>query len=101
MATSTIREGEVGPEGPQGPTGATGPQGPTGATGPQGPTGATGPQGPEGPQGPAGPGVVAGGTTGQVYKKKSNTDFDAEWANESGGSGGDDLVSFTQYGGLF
>ena len=65
-----------------GPTGATGPQGPTGATGPQGPTGATGPQGPQGE------GVPAGGTTGQVLKKKSGTDYDTEWANESGGGGG-------------
>lgn len=38
-----------------------------------------------GPQGPAGPGVAAGGTTGQVLKKKSGTDYDTEWADESGG----------------
>ena len=30
-------------------------------------------------------GFPTGGTTGQVLKKKSNTDFDTEWANESAG----------------
>lgn len=29
----------------------------------------------------------SGGTTGQVLKKKSNTNYDTEWANESGGGG--------------
>ncbi len=33
-----------------------------------------------------GQGVPAGGTTGQVLKKKSGTDYDTEWADESGGS---------------
>ena len=105
-------KGERGPQGPAGATGATGPAGPagvdgapgaTGATGPQGPegpkgdTGATGPAGPEGPQGPvgeqgpqgpegpAGPGVPAGGTVGQILSKKSGTDYDTEWVNQSGG----------------
>ena len=32
--------------------------------------------------------VPSGGTTGQVLKKASNTDYDTEWANESGGGGG-------------
>ena len=32
--------------------------------------------------------VPSGGTTGQVLKKVSNTDYDTEWANESGGGGG-------------
>ena len=35
-----------------------------------------------------GKGVPSGGTTGQVLKKKSNNDYDTEWVNESGGSGG-------------
>ena len=35
-----------------------------------------------------GVGVPAGGTTGQVLKKKSDTDYDTEWANESGGGSG-------------
>lgn len=47
--------------------------------------GADGATGATGPQGPAGPGVPAGGTTGQVLKKASGTDYDAEWADESGG----------------
>ena len=51
---------------------------PRGKTGPQGPQGA---DGKTGPQGPAGPGVAAGGTTGQVLAKKSNTNYDTEWIN--------------------
>lgn len=50
-----------------------------GADGLDGAPGATG------PQGPAGPGVPAGGTTGQVLKKVSGTNYDTEWADESGG----------------
>lgn len=50
--------------------------------------GAPGQDGATGPQGPAGQGVPAGGTTGQVLKKKSATDYDTEWADESGGGGG-------------
>ena len=38
--------------------------------------------------GPAGPGVPAGGTTGQVLAKASNTDHDTEWVAQTGGSGG-------------
>ena len=41
----------------------------------------------KGPKGDAGEGVPSGGTTGQVLKKKSNNDYDTEWADESGGSG--------------
>jgi len=44
-------------------------------------TGATGPQGPAGAQGPAGQGVPTGGTTGQVLKKNSNTNYDTVWSN--------------------
>jgi hypothetical protein len=43
------------------------------------------PRGKPGPQGPAGPGVATGGTTGQVLAKKSNTNYDTEWINNSGG----------------
>ena len=42
-----------------------------------------------------GAGVPAGGTTGQVLKKKSNTDYDTEWANESGGGGTSDYTDLT------
>ena len=55
---------------------------PRGKTGPQGPQGAAGKTG---PQGPAGPGVAAGGTTGQVLAKKSNTNYDTEWINPTSG----------------
>ena len=55
---------------------------PRGDTGPQGPTGK---QGPAGAPGPAGPGVATGGTTGQVLAKKSNTNYDTEWIDNSGG----------------
>jgi hypothetical protein len=47
-----------------------------------------GADGQDGTDGRDGVGVPAGGTTGQVLKKKSNTDYDAEWADESGGGGG-------------
>ena len=53
----------------------------------------TGEQGPQGQAGAAGVGVPTGGTTGQVLKKASNTNYDTEWADESGGidstTGGD------------
>lgn len=71
----------------------------TGETGPQGPQGATGQQGPQGETGAAGVGVPSGGTTGQVLKKASNTNYDTVWADESGGGGGGGdgrvLISFT------
>ena len=37
-----------------------------------------------------GVGVPAGGTTGQVLKKKSGTDYDTEWG--AGGTGGDTII---------
>lgn len=46
--------------------------------GPQGPTGATGAAGADGADGV---GVDAGGTTGQVLAKASNTDYDTEWVS--------------------
>jgi hypothetical protein len=55
------------------PRGNTGTTGSTGAQGDIGPTGATG------PQGPTGYGVVAGGSSGYVLAKASNTDYDTEW----------------------
>lgn len=104
--TSAVLNGEAGPQGPIGPEGPVGPAGPAGADGAPGATGATGPQGPEGPkgdtgatgpagpkgdpgeQGPAGPGVPSGGVAGQVLTKKSETDYDTEWVNQSGGATG-------------
>lgn len=87
-------QGPVGPQGEQGPqgeTGATGPAGPAGSQGPKGDkgdTGDTGPAGPTGSQGPAGVGVPTGGTAGQVLAKKSGTNYDTEWVDQSGGGGG-------------
>lgn len=34
-----------------------------------------------GPTGPAGPGVSTGGTTGQILRKKSNSNYDTEWVD--------------------
>ncbi len=42
--------------------------------------------------GPAGTGVPAGGTTGQVLAKNSNTDYDTEWVTGGGGGGSGDVV---------
>lgn len=55
-------------------------------------TGVTETTGDQGPQGAAGVGVPSGGTTGQVLKKASNTNYDTEWADESGGGGGDTVI---------
>ena len=53
-------------------------------TGQPGPKGDTGDPGADGADGE---GVPAGGTTGQVLKKASGTDYDTEWDDESGGGG--------------
>ena len=73
------------PKGDKGDKGYTGAQGEKGDTGATGATGAQGPIGPQGPAGADGVGVASGGTTGQVLKKKSNTDYDTEWANDTAG----------------
>lgn len=52
-----------------------------GGTGPQGPVGPVGPTGPQGQAGAAGPGVAAGGSTGQLLVKSSNTDYATSWQN--------------------
>jgi hypothetical protein len=44
----------------------------------------TGPPGSTGPTGATGPGVPTGGTTGQVLKKNSGTNYDTGWATPSG-----------------
>ena len=51
----------------------------------EGPKGPQGEQGPAGADGADGVGVPAGGTPGQVLKKASGTDYDTEWADETGG----------------
>lgn len=83
-------QGEPGPAGPQGETGPQGEQGPQGAQGPKGDTGDPGATGAKGDQGDPGVGVPTGGTLGQVLKKVSSTNYDTEWADESGGGGGGD-----------
>lgn len=62
------------------------PKGDTGAPGATGPAGPAGADGQDGADGAPGVGVPSGGTTGQVLKKKSGTDYDTEWGNESGGA---------------
>lgn len=52
------------------------------ARGPAGADGGTG------PQGDPGIGVPTGGTTGQVLAKATDTDYDTEWVEQTGGSGG-------------
>ena len=55
------------------------PRGDTGTTGATGAQGAIGPTGATGPQGPTGYGVKAGGSSGYVLAKASNTDYDTDW----------------------
>jgi len=43
--------------------------------------------GSDGVDGADGEGVVTGGTTGQVLAKASNTDYDTEWVDQTGGGG--------------
>ena len=67
--------------------------GPPGPPGPQGPPGADGTVSfdeltPAQKESLRGEGVPAGGTTGQVLAKASNTDYDTEWVDQSGGGGG-------------
>ena len=52
-------------------------------------TGPKGDAGTNGTNGTNGLGVPEGGSTGQVLRKKSNTDNDTEWADPSGGDGAD------------
>lgn len=52
---------------------------------PKGEKGEQGPAGQDGQDGTDGVGVPSGGTTGQVLKKKSNTDYDTEWASDTSG----------------
>lgn len=75
---TTGATGPEGPKGDKGDTGATGPAGPTGATGAAGATGATGATG---STGATGPGVASGGTTNQILRKKSSTNYDTEWVD--------------------
>lgn len=53
--------------------------------GPAGPAGADGADGAPGAPGADGVGVPAGGTTGQLLAKNSNTDYDTEWVDTPDG----------------
>lgn len=90
--------GEPGPAGPKGPKGDKGDIGPEGEPGPQGLRGPKGDKGEKGTQGrpgisgvgamgPAGRGVPVGGSSGQVLKKASSTDYDTSWSSDLTGTG--------------
>lgn len=93
LAEITGPVGSPGPQGPSGPQGEKGVQGPKGDTGPQGEKGEKGDPGAKGEQGSAGQkgdpgeGIPTGGTSGQVLIKKSDADYDTEWATMSGDGG--------------
>lgn len=72
--------------GRRGEKGEQGIQGPKGDKGDQGQQGIQGPQGEPGEKGDPGVGLPAGGTTGQVLGKTSDTDYDTEWLDQSGGT---------------
>lgn len=88
--------GATGPQGPQGIQGIQGEEGPQGEQGPQGLQGLQGIQGIQGIQGPPGDdgvGVPAGGLTGELLAKNSNTDYDTEWIDPA-------TVGVTDHGAL-
>ena len=101
-STFNITNGAQGAQGPEGPEGPEGPQGPDGADGVSPEvtiasiTGGhsvtiTDADHPSGQtfnvmDGEDGVGIPSGGTTGQVLKKASNTDYDVEWGTGGGGS---------------
>ena len=56
-------------------------KGEKGQKGEKGPKGEKGLDGKNGLDGEKGEGIPTGGTTGQFLKKKSNTDYEYEWAD--------------------
>lgn len=56
-------------------------KGEKGLKGDKGPKGENGINGKDGLNGEKGEGIPTGGTTGQFLKKKSNTDYEYEWAD--------------------
>lgn len=54
---------------------------------PAGEPGQPGERGEQGPPGDPGVGIPEGGTAGQYLRKRSDADYDAEWADAPGGSG--------------
>ena len=67
--------------------GTSGGSGAQGAHGAQGAAGTSGTSGQTGAQGVAGVGIPAGGSTGQILSKKTGSDYDTEWINNTGGGG--------------
>jgi lysophospholipase L1-like esterase len=74
-----------GADGADGADGAQGIQGIQGIQGEQGIQGLPGNDGADGTDGADGQGVPVGGTAGQILKKVDETDFNTEWADETGG----------------
>ncbi len=69
--------------GSDGTDGQDGTDGMDGTNGTDGADGVDGAPGADGADGADGQGVIAGGTTGQVLRKASGTDYDTEWADET------------------
>lgn len=86
--TFGIPAGAKGDQGERGLQGERGEQGIQGERGEQGIPGERGEKGDKGDPGATGAGIASGGTTGQVLAKKSNSDYDTEWVNQSGGGSG-------------
>lgn len=96
---ATGPKGEKGDPGDTGATGAAGAAGVTPSIGLNGnwyigetDTGVPA-EGQDGKDGADGQGVPTGGTTGQALVKKSNADYDTEWADQSGGGVADGTVN--------
>ena len=81
-----------------GVTGNTGATGPTGAAGTTGTTGSAGTTGTTGAPGTTGIGVPTGGVSGYFLQKKTNTDYDTQWAPVSTSSGSSAITSLTPTG---
>jgi hypothetical protein len=101
---TTGTTGSAGTTGTTGATGAQGPQGydgrigPTGAAGTTGTTGSAGTTGTTGAPGTTGIGVPTGGVSGYFLQKKTNTDYDTQWAPVSTSSGSSAITSLTPTG---
>lgn len=80
-------KGDPGKDGEKGKQGERGPKGSNGSVGETGPRGPMGYPGASGSKGDPGVGVPVGGTTGQVLAKDSNSDYDTEWVDQTGGGG--------------
>ena len=73
--------GQDGQDGQDGQNGQDGQDGQDGQNGTNGSNGTNGTNGSDGADGADGQGVPTGGSTGQVLKKTSGTDYDTEWGD--------------------